>query len=125
MNNLPSRLPVAVLVTIATSLYGCATGTYTPPTTAQLPDYERTVDKSFDETWASLIDYSSGTFFGIDRFEKASGLLTLTFGSGEPTRFIDCGHMKAQLPNGQVDMPYAAYLRKLCITRPPMGERLR
>jgi len=92
-------------------LLGCATGTYTPPqAAAEPPQYERVVKKSFDDTWTSLIDYTSQAFFGIDRFEKASGLMTLNFGSSEPARFIDCGHMKAQGAAQSIDMPYAKYV---------------
>lgn len=102
----------ALLASVA-GLLGCATGTYAPPqAAAQPPQYERVVNKSFDETWTSLIDYTSQAFFGIDRFEKASGLMTLNFGSSEPARFIDCGHMKAQAAAQSVDMPYARYLNE-------------
>jgi len=94
-------------------LIGCATGTYTPPQdAAQPPQYETVVNKSFDDTWSSLIDYTSQAFFGIDRFEKASGFMTLNFGSSEPARFIDCGHMNAQGAGQSIDMPYAKYLNE-------------
>lgn len=76
------------------------------------PQYERVVNKSFDDTWTSLIDYTSQALFGIDRFEKASGLMTLNFGSSEPARFIDCGQMKAQAAAQSIDMPYAKYLNE-------------
>lgn len=97
---------------VATSLLtACATGTYTPPQAPTQPNqYERVVNRPFDETWTSLIDYTSGAFFAIDKFEKASGLMTLSFGSSEPWRFIDCGQMKAQAAAKSVDMPYAQFL---------------
>ncbi|MGH2359949.1 MAG: hypothetical protein ACRDGM_05335 [bacterium] len=104
---------LAVLLNSVAGLFGCATGTYTPPQAAvQPPQYERVVNRSFDDTWSSLIDYTSQAFFGIDRFEKASGLMTLSFGSPEPERFIDCGHMKAQAAAQSIDMPYARYVNE-------------
>lgn len=73
-----------------TLVSGCATATYTPPVAR---DYSNrlVVHKSFDKTWEDLIGYASETFFSIDNFEKASGLLTLTFGAGDASRFVDCG----------------------------------
>jgi hypothetical protein len=70
------------------------------------------VGKSFDETWASLVDYTSQAYFGIDRFEKASGLMTVNFGSSEPAHFVNCGRMKAQTLADTVDQPYAQYLNE-------------
>lgn len=108
-----ASLYVAAVLGSGAGLSGCATGSYTPPqAAAQPPQYERVVNKSFDDTWTSLIDYTSQAFFGIDRFEKASGLMTLNFGSSEPARFIDCGHMKTQAGAQSVDMPYAKYLNE-------------
>jgi len=93
-------------------LSGCATGSYTPPSsmTKEEARQEVTVNKSFDATWESLIDYASGTFFAIDNFEKASGLITLTFGASDPSRFIDCGQMVAQAGAVSFQGPYATYM---------------
>jgi len=106
---LPKRALTAAIV--STMLFGCATATYTPPQGA-LPDNERIVAKSFDDTWTLLIDHVSKSFFAIDRFEKASGLMTLSFGSSEPWRYIDCGHFKGEALGGAhtVDQSYAAFL---------------
>jgi len=42
-----------------------------------------------------LIQHAASTFFAIDNFEKESGLLTLSFGVGDPSAFIDCGQWTA------------------------------
>jgi hypothetical protein len=68
---------------------GCAT--YTSPVATQPPVFVKTMNKSFDETWTDLMNYTSQTFFGIDSAEKTSGLLAISFGSAQPSRFIDCG----------------------------------
>ena len=54
-------------------------------------------NKSFDETWTSLIDFVSDSFFKIENLEKDSGLLTLSFGSNEVENFIDCGDFEYTL----------------------------
>lgn len=107
------RRCLAVLSGSVAGLVGCVSGTYTPPQPApQSPQYERVVNKSFNETWTALIDYTSQAFFGIDRFEKESGLMTLNFGSSEPARYIDCGHMKAKSARESIDMPYVDFLNQ-------------
>lgn len=70
----------------------------------------RTFDASFDDTWAALVEHASSTFFAISSFEKSSGLMTLTFGSDQPARFIDCGHITADVAGRKIDMPYAQFL---------------
>jgi len=88
-----SRISLSLgLSGVALLLGGCATGRYTPPVVNSSPsDYTVVVDRSFDETWKKLIDYAAGTFFAIDNYEKASGLLTLSFGSANPPEFITGG----------------------------------
>jgi hypothetical protein len=68
---------------------------YTPPKhpTGTLQN-EITIDKSFQEVWSAVIDHATSTFFGVDNFEKDSGLMTLSFGGRNPDRFIDCGWLK-------------------------------
>lgn len=105
------NLPIALFILAGSVLGGCASGVYTPPVaTTPTIAHERTIHRSFDDTWSSLIEYASGTFFAIDNFEKESGLMTLSFGSNEPENFIDCGHMKASSLTRNVDMPYVSYL---------------
>lgn len=80
-------------------LVGC-TATYAPPVQTDFDPSMKTrvVDKSFDETWQTLIEYAAGTFFGLDNYEKDSGLLTLSFGASNPSQFIDGGSWKSQSP---------------------------
>jgi len=51
-------------------------------------NYAKTINKSYNKVWESLINYSASTFFGIENFEKESGLLTLSFGSSNPSDYI-------------------------------------
>jgi hypothetical protein len=68
---------------------------YTPPNfpTGKLQN-EVTVDKPFQEVWSAVIDHATSTYFGVENFEKESGLMTLSFGGRNPDRFIDCGWLK-------------------------------
>ena len=53
-------------------------------------NYDIKLNKSFNTVWNSVIDYSSKSFFGIDNFEKDSGLVTVSY-SGSPVGYVDCG----------------------------------
>ena len=55
------------------------------------------INKNFDETWTSVIDFVSDSFFKIENLEKDSGLLKLSFGSKEVENFIDCGDFEYTL----------------------------
>lgn len=87
---------------LSTSILFLACGPkYSPPTlydTQQIEGY--TLNKNFDTVWSALIEYISGSFFGIESFEKESGLLTLSFGSSDPSEFIDCGNVEVGNYNG-------------------------
>ena len=52
---------------------------------------------NFEETWTSVIDFVNDSFFKIENLEKDSGLLTLSFGSKEAEKFIDCGDFEYTL----------------------------
>jgi len=92
-----------IIASIIMLLPACAgvKATYTKPAEANSPEYDRTVDASFDKTWNALIDYASSNFFSIDNYEKDSGLMTLSFGAGNPETYIDCGRWDAEWTNPQ------------------------
>ena len=73
-------------------------GKYVPPDI----DYTKfknsvIINKSFDETWTSVIDFVSDSFFKIENLDKDSGFLTLSFGSKGVEDFIDCGDFEYTL----------------------------
>lgn len=80
-------------------IYGCNPKAI-PPSMSNYSkgDNQITINKSFEETWSALIEFSSTSFFAIRSFEKDSGLLTLDF-SGDPSEFVDCGSVEAPLYN--------------------------
>ena len=73
-------------------------GKYVPPNIDD-SNFKNSVitNKSFEETWTSVIDFVNNSFFKIENLEKDSGLLTLSFGSKEPENFIDCGDFEYTL----------------------------
>ena len=73
-------------------------GKYVPPNIDDT-NFKNSVitNKNFDETWTSVIDFVSNSFFIIEDLDKDSGLLTLSFGSKEAENFIDCGDFEYTL----------------------------
>jgi len=67
--------------------------TYIPPTISEGNAYSATLNKTYDKAWEDLINYLSVSSFAIDNFEKDSGLVTLSFGAGRITEYVDCGTM--------------------------------
>lgn len=98
-------------VALLLPLVGCVSGSYTPPPSADITK-SIVVDSSFDETWDRLISYTAASFFGIDNFEKESGLLTLTFGSGDAVNFIDCGTFSASAGAKTYNGPYVSFMEQ-------------
>ncbi len=66
---------------------------YSMPAESKTPEYFRTLNKSYDDVWHSVINYVSATSFAIDDFEKESGLITLTFGQSDISKYVDCGQL--------------------------------
>ena len=73
-------------------------GKYVPPNIDDT-NFKSSVitDKNFEETWTTVIDFVNDSFFKIENLEKDSGLLTLSFGSKEAEKFIDCGDFEYTL----------------------------
>ena len=110
MNRFSESCAVAAIL-VSAVLGGCAqqpvTMTnyrYQPPEPLQTLRNQREVSAGYDVTWTGLIDHVARTSFTIDQFEKASGLLTLSFGESDIPRYVDCGTWSE---DGQ-SIPYAA-----------------
>lgn len=95
--------PFAFILTLA--VVGCAPVYNAPQNQTNVQDkYSRTVNMSYDKTWITLVEYASSNYFAIDNFEKDSGLMTLNFGSQDPSLFVDCGMIK--FPDGSYEGPF-------------------
>ena len=73
-------------------------GKYVPPNIDDT-NFKNSIitNKNLEETWTSLINFVSDSFFKIENLDKDSGLLTLSFGSNEAENFIDCGDFEYTL----------------------------
>ena len=84
---------------------------YKKPIHSPIDKYSVTINKPFDEVWKKLIQHAGATFFAIDNFEKDSGLLTLSFGSADVSKFIDGGDfyieqkVRFTMTSRPIDMP--------------------
>jgi len=87
-----------ILILLLILLCGCATTNYVdyvPPSDIEEEIMSTTIDRDFDTVWTSIIDHISSTFFSIDNFERASGLITVEFGASNPEEFVNCGQFTA------------------------------
>lgn len=78
------------LLVVLMLVSGCAT--YAPPVKKEI-ESTRTYQKSFDDTWASLISFISSNGMNIKTMDKASGLISFEKAndSGASQAFFDCG----------------------------------
>ena len=78
--------------------FGCGSSKYTPPAVVTMPPdaYSQVFDRSFDSTWSAVIQYVGTSPFHIDNFEKASGLVTLSFVSTNPSELISGGRWESK-----------------------------
>ncbi len=92
-------LQAGILGIAIAPVLACATAQYQPPAASgSAEDSQREIDLSYDEVWERLVQFTAGTYFGIDNFEKESGLMTLSFGAEDPGRFVDGGRWKSTAP---------------------------
>lgn len=107
-----SRLPTPKLWSIVVPLLvaGCTSTVvtppppiYTPPAPRQPATFEVISNGDFDATWRALVEYTAGTSFSIDEFERESGLMTLSFSPSDPSTVVECGQWQV---SGQSPVPY-------------------
>lgn len=100
-----------ILLFTSIFLISCGTATYIPPKfDNKIENFSRIVNMSFDKTWEALINYSASTFYGIENFEKDSGLLTLSFGSSNPSEYITGGLWEFIWMNNKFSGDYVDYI---------------
>jgi len=94
------KFVIAIAVSTTSLLSACAViPNYTAPSKNEFILNTVEIQKSFDESWIALVEYSAKSFFAIKNFEKESGLLTLSFGAGNPSKFVDCGSIDSTMKN--------------------------
>jgi hypothetical protein len=95
-------------------LGGCSFNDYSSPGTGSANQYERVLDMEKEKVWEALIEHASRKLFGITNFEKSSGLMTVSFGSAEPSRYVDCGEWQGFgiWPWKEPRQPYVDYITR-------------
>ena len=94
-------------------LFSCAAGSYTPPSVSEEPIVNSIViEKPYDVVWAKLITQLATTYFGIENYEKQSGLITLSFGASNPSNFITGGSVRVSNIAAKYEGDYIGYLCK-------------
>lgn len=112
-----SRIVLISVFVIFINACASSSATYKLPASTSSEKFTLTVNKDFETTWKAIIDHISSTFFSIENFEKDSGLITVSFGQGDPKEFIDCGWWDVKwtdqnLRSSEFHGPYAEYLRQ-------------
>lgn len=101
MKRLICSFTLLFLLTISLTNCVSVNALYKPPVEDNAKSkYSKVVNKPFNQVWDALINYSASTFFGIDNFEKASGLLTLSFGASNAKEYVTGGYWKADIVYG-------------------------
>ena len=109
-DNSITKIPLFLVVIFIALLLSCVknpTYHYAPPypISYNIDDNSLTINKDFNTVWTALMEYATSTLFAIKAFEKDSGLLTLQFGAGDPSMFVDCGYL------GSGGRPYLTLLQ--------------
>lgn len=98
------------IIAIATSiaLSGCGgTFNYVRPNTSITPvaNY-KIIDKPRDAIWNTSIAELGKEFFVINTIDKSSGLINISY-SGDPEKYIDCGHITSTVKNMRGERTYS------------------
>lgn len=84
---------------LAAALGGCAGRlTYTGPAVPQAGVHDKTVNQTYDRTWAASIQSFERHGLTVASADKTSGLISLGF-SGKPEQYLDCGQVESMVIN--------------------------
>jgi hypothetical protein len=89
-------------------LSACATQKmeYRPPIKKEYSTV-KTINKSFDKVWASLVGKLSTENYTIESVEKNSGLIIISRKMDPPSKYADCGHWEGFYKNLDVNNQYS------------------
>jgi hypothetical protein len=91
------------VLSLSIFLVGCASASYSPPSSQNLAKNNFIIDKNYDDTYSALVGVLAGTFFAIDNFDKNSGLITLSYSAtGSVSKYIECGRWSYSNPMNPV-----------------------
>lgn len=104
-------------------LTACVPSTYTVPTTPSADQNTFVINKNYDDTWSSLIDFVTSSHYTIDNVEKSSGLITVYFGKENPAEYVDCGQFNNNSYSEYLTKNYhSALVGQMSITAKSLNE---
>ena len=100
-----NKITASLLAIVCIS--GCAGKfDYIRPNIATTPSANfKIIDKPREVVWNASVPELGKQFFVINNLDKSSGLINLSY-SGDPEKFIDCGHITSYVKNLQGERTY-------------------
>ena len=96
---------IALLMAIA-FVSACSDETYVVLNTATLPtDHYRVIDEPRDAVWETSVPKLDKQFFTVDFLDKKSGVINISY-SGDPEKFVDCGHVTSRVRDAKGEHSY-------------------
>jgi hypothetical protein len=94
-------------VGLAFTIGGCVSGNfnYVRPANQSPAANSKTVEKSREAVWTALIPRLGKQFYVINNLDKSSGLVNVSY-SGDPERYVDCGHITSSVKNLRGEQTY-------------------
>jgi hypothetical protein len=90
-----------VILSIISILFltGCAGSVnYTKPVNTAKKDNSIIINKPIDVVWKNAVPELGKQFFVINNLDKSSGLINISY-TGDPEKYIDCGHIRTSVTN--------------------------
>lgn len=101
------------------ALAGCSASIYKPPVAPPPERFTTVLDKDFETTWKALLERLPSSTITIDKADKATGVMQLSFGSSDPELYVDCGDYRGDVPlkrDSNFSGPYIRYRRGVLAT---------
>ena len=104
------RLRACIGILSILTIIGCAsTDTkYTGPTGHKVEN-EKIVPAGFEATWRSYVEELSKSFFVINNISKDSGIINVSYSTGTPGDFIDCGYTRRETKHPRLGSKVYSY----------------
>ncbi|RBP84249.1 hypothetical protein EBI01_05585 [Marinomonas rhizomae] len=83
-------------------LTGCATSNmnYTKPSSQTIIN-QIVINEKFDTIWDRLVKNLASDFFIINNIEKSSRIINVSFSTGKPSDYVDCGNTVREFNNAR------------------------
>ena len=91
---------------LVVALGGCAGHVdYVRPNQPQAFTNQKTINEPRETVWNASVPQLGKQFFVINNLDKSSGLINVSY-SGDPERYVDCGHITSYVKNARGERTY-------------------